>query len=83
MNRRKVWTHRGLAAFFAALTIPAVLWWRESVLFVILLSLATQVSTELGVAEAADDRTVADRLDQIEAHLATLLEQRREADGRA
>lgn len=25
VNRRKVWIHRGLAAFFAALTIPAVL----------------------------------------------------------
>ncbi len=67
--RRKVWIHRGLAGFFLALTIPAVLWWRDSVLFVILLSLATQISTEISCAEAADDRTTSDRLDRIEALL--------------
>lgn len=76
MNRRKVWAHRGLAAFFAALTVPAVIWWRESVLFVILLSLATQISTEMSVAEAADDRQLSDRLDRIEA----LLERRADSD---
>lgn len=74
MSRRKVWIHRALAAFFLALTAPAVLWWRESVLFVILLSLATQISTELGVAEAADDRTLRDQQDRIEAKLDRLLE---------
>ena len=69
---RKVWLHRGLALFFTVLAIPAVIWWSESVLFVILLSLATQVSTEAGAAEAADDRTLADQLDRIEKALAEL-----------
>ena len=69
VGRRKVWIHRSLAMFFTALTVPAILWWRESVLFVILLSLATQISTELGAAEAADDRALADQLDRIETLL--------------
>jgi membrane protein implicated in regulation of membrane protease activity len=73
-----VWIHRGAALFFVALAIPACLWWKQSILFVILLSLATQVSTEISAAEAADDRTVLDRLDRIEA----LIEQRGDADGR-
>jgi hypothetical protein len=81
MSRRKVWAHRALAVFFAALTIPAVLWWRESVLFVILLSLATQISTELGVAEAADDQTLKAQQNRIEAKLDALLEMRRSGRG--
>jgi membrane protein implicated in regulation of membrane protease activity len=72
MSPRKVWIHRSLAAFFTALAVPAVIWWAESVLFVILLSLATQVSASLSAAEAADDRSICDRLDRIEA----LLEER-------
>lgn len=64
-----MWIHRAAALFFVALAIPACLWWKESILFVILLSLATQASTEWGAAEAADDRTILDRLDRIEALL--------------
>lgn len=71
-----MWTHRSLAAFFALLAIPAVLWWAESVLFVILLSLATQVSASLASAEAADDRSICDRLDRIEEQLDRLLERK-------
>jgi len=68
-SRRSVWLHRSLACLFIALTIPAVLWWKTSILFVILLSLATQISTEFGAAAAADDRDLADRLARIEALL--------------
>lgn len=71
-GRRKVWLHRGLAVFFLLLAYPAAKWWAESILFVILLSLATQVSTEWGAAEAADDTELADRLTRIEEHLARL-----------
>jgi hypothetical protein len=73
--RRGVWLHRGLAIFFILLVIPAVLWWKQSILFVILLSLATQISTEFGAAAAADDRVVTDRLAHVEAQLDALLEQ--------
>lgn len=76
----KVWLHRSLAAFFTLLAIPAVIWWQQSIMFVILLSLATQISTELGAAEAADDRTLADQQDRIEDKLDALLEQRRPSD---
>ena len=69
---RKVWLHRGLALFFTALAVPAVIWWSDSVLFVILLSLATQISTEADASEAADDRTLGDQLDRIERALAEL-----------
>lgn len=55
--------------------IPAVLWWRDSVLFVILLSLATQISTEIGSAHAANDQVVTERLRHVEAQLDALLEQ--------
>ncbi|MGX6605642.1 hypothetical protein ACWKSP_26440 [Micromonosporaceae bacterium Da 78-11] len=49
------------------LAVPGVLWWRNSILFVILLSLATQAWTSYGAAEAADNRELSGRLDRIEA----------------
>lgn len=67
--RRGVWLHRGLAIFFTLLAVPAVLWWKQSILFVILLSLATQISTEVGAAAAADDRKVSAQLAEIKALL--------------
>ncbi len=65
-SRRKVWLHRALALICVALAYPAYRWWRDSILFVILLSLATQATTSWGAAEAADDNEVCDRLDRIE-----------------
>lgn len=67
--RRRVWIHRIATIFCVLLAIPGVLWWKNSILFVILLSLATQAWTSLSAAEAADDRAVLDRLDRIEALL--------------
>jgi hypothetical protein len=69
VSRRKVWTHRAATVICVLLAIPGVLWWKHSILFVILLSLATQAYTSLGSAEAADDREVLERLDRIEALL--------------
>lgn len=65
----KVWVHRGTAIVCTLLTVPAVLWWRDSVLFVILISLATQVYAALSAAEGADDSAVTERLDRIEQML--------------
>jgi hypothetical protein len=66
---RKVWAHRVAALTCLALTPPAVIWWRDSVLFVILISLATQIYAALSAAEAADDTAITERLDRIEQHL--------------
>lgn len=86
--RRRVWIHRSATALCVLLTIPGVLWWKNSILFVILLSLATQAWTSWGAAEAADDGPVIRLLKQliataqrIEAKLDALLEQRRRGCG--
>jgi hypothetical protein len=63
---RRVWVHRSVALACLALTPPAIIWWRDSVLFVILISLATQTYTALSAAEGADDSAVTEQLDRIE-----------------
>jgi hypothetical protein len=64
--RHKVWIHRILALVWALLAIPGVLWWAESILFVILVSLYANFVGEVSASEAADDRALAERLDRIE-----------------
>jgi hypothetical protein len=81
--RRRVFVHRAATVICLLLAIPGVLWWSESVLFVILISLATQAWTSLGAAEAAeaaDDAEAREQQDRIEAKLDALLGQR-EAPG--
>lgn len=71
-NRRRVWIHRVATIICLLLAVPGVLWWSKSVLFVILISLATQAWTSWGAAEAAeagDDSALRDQLDRIEALL--------------
>jgi len=68
-SRRKVWAHRALAAVWALLAIPGVLWWAESILFVIAASVYANVASELAGAEAADDRLIAARLDELAGRL--------------
>lgn len=74
--RRRVWVHRIATVICVVLAVPGILWWRNSILFVIMLSLATQAWTSISAAEAADDREVVERLTRIEA----LLEQRGAGD---
>ncbi|MER7331688.1 MULTISPECIES: hypothetical protein [unclassified Micromonospora] len=69
-RRRKVWLHRGLASMWVLLAIPGTLWWAQSILFVILVSLYANFASELAAAEASDDRDVLERLDRIEKLLA-------------
>ncbi len=68
-SRSRVRIHRAATAVCVALAVPGVLCWSESVLFVILISLATQAYTSWSAAEAADDRELCDRLARIEALL--------------
>lgn len=64
--RRRVWIHRSVAIACVLIAYPAVRWWSASILFVIVLSLCTQLYAALSAAEAADDRSITDRLDRIE-----------------
>lgn len=48
------------------LTVPALLWWPNSVAFVIIASIYANVKSDWGAAEAADDRDVIERLERIE-----------------
>ena len=65
-GRHRVWAHRALAGVWVLLAIPGVIWWAESILFVILVSLYANFASEMSAAEAADDRDVLRRLDRIE-----------------
>jgi len=51
---------------WALLLIPALLWWREALWFVIVASVYANVMSDWGAGEAADDRQVLDRLDELE-----------------
>lgn len=65
----RVWFHRTSAIVWAALIVPALIWWPDSVAFVIAASVYANVKSDWGAAEAADDREVLDRLDQINSRL--------------
>lgn len=77
-TRRRVWVHRAATGLCLLLAVPGVLWWSNSVLFVILISLATQAWTSWGAAEAADDGVVLDRLNRLEAKLDAILKRKAE-----
>lgn len=66
-RNRRVWVHLGVAAATVAISVPAYVWWKGSLFFVIGISLATQIYTALSVAEASDDSAVTDRLDAMAA----------------
>ena len=79
--RTRVWIHRTATIACVLLAVPAILWWKNSILFVILLSLATQAWTSWSAAEAADDQELGRRIDHLEAKLDALLEMRRHGRG--
>lgn len=66
---RRFWIHVGVAAATVVTAVPALLWWKSSILFVVAISLATQCYGALSAAEAADDTAITERLDRIEAIL--------------
>jgi len=57
-RNRRVWLHLAVAAGTLAISAPAFLWWKNSILFVIAISLATQAYGALSAAEAADRKSV-------------------------
>lgn len=69
---KRVWFHRISALIWLALLIPALLWWSESLWFVIMASVYANVKSDWGAAEAADDRALHERLARIEEELEML-----------
>lgn len=67
----RVWFHRSRAVLWAVSGVVALLWWRESLIFVIVASVYANVVSDWTAAEAADDRRVLARLDDLERVIAT------------
>ncbi len=77
-SRARVWQYRLRAALWAAIGIASFpLGWANSVALVWAASLYANVATDLGSAEAADDRAVLDALTDIRAQLDELRDQHR------
>ncbi len=69
----KVWFHRSRAILWAILGLVSFpLGWANSVALVWAASVYANVAGDLGVAEAADDRQILERLDRIETLLAEI-----------
>ncbi len=76
----KVWFHRSRAILWAVLGVVSFpLGWANSVALVWAASVYANVLTDVGAAEAADDRQILERLDRIEKMLTDLTE--RSPDG--
>lgn len=67
MSRHRI--HLAIAIVWAASIVPAWLWWRDSVLFVIVASVFANVYSAVAALEGNDDSEVLARLDRIEARL--------------
>lgn len=81
-KRPVVWFHRTRAIGWVLLTVPAVLWWADSILLAILLSLYANAVSDWGAAEAADDSHVFDRIKRIERLLEEIHAQRADSPDR-
>jgi hypothetical protein len=62
---RKVLMHRIFAGVWTLLIVPAVLFWKDSVLFVILCSLYANVMSSVAASEASNDNVVMSELKRI------------------
>jgi hypothetical protein len=50
---KAIWTHGILFVFWVAMTIPSVLWWHDSILYVIFISLYAIWVTHVSALQAA------------------------------
>lgn len=66
MGRGRVWFHRSRSVAWILAGAAALIWWRESIAFVIIASVYANVASDWASSEAADDRAVLERLDRIE-----------------
>jgi hypothetical protein len=78
--RRKIWFHRSRAIIWLVVgALSFVFGWQNSVVLVWIASVYANTVSDLGAAEAADDREVTGRLDDVSERLdriEALLEQR-------
>ncbi len=72
-----VWFHRGRAVAWLLLAVPAVIWWADSILLAILLSLYANAVSDWGAAEAADDSRLLARVEHFARKLDVLIEELR------
>jgi len=75
--KHRVTFHRISAATWALLLIPSLIWWRDSVTFVIIASIYANIKSDWGAAEAADEHEVLQRLARIEEELTMIKNSRR------
>lgn len=73
---KTVWLHRVCAVGWTIALIPALLWWRESIVFVIIASVYANIKSDWGAAEAADDHRVIEQLEEINRKLDQVLTDR-------
>lgn len=74
-HRVRFWTHLVVALVQVALVGPALLWWKDSILFVIGLSLFANFYAAVSAVEAADDSAVLAELHDVKAELAAIREE--------
>jgi hypothetical protein len=67
-----VWFHRISAIIWILLLIPAYIWFRQSVAFVIAASVYANVKSDWAASEAADDGKVLDAIDAVRSRIDAL-----------
>jgi len=70
MTVKSSYVHFALAVLWAVLAVPTVLYWRESILWVSLISVYANVVSHWGAYQAARGEEAADRkLDEVKDHI--------------
>jgi predicted membrane-bound spermidine synthase len=64
--------HRVSAVLWTLALIPALIFWKESIVFVIIASVYANVKSDWGAAEAADDHVVLDEIVALRAEFKSL-----------
>lgn len=71
MNKR-VWFHRICAMIWIVMLVPAYLWWRDAIFFVIAASIYANVKSDWAASEAADDSKVIEAIDGLQHRIDAL-----------
>ncbi len=74
-NAGRVLFHKCSSVVWMLLLIPSWLWWRDSVFWVIAISIYANIKSDWAAAEAADDSTLMCELEKIMSELTELREE--------